>query len=231
MIIGRGMIAKAFSSYSESESILIFASGVSNSLQNNQNEFEREKKLLEESIENNPNFTLVYFGTCSVNDPELSSSPYVNHKKEMEELIKNKCSKYFIFRLSQVVGESNSPTLINFIVDKVKNKESFNVWKNSTRNLIDVEDVFRIADYLIKNEIFINQITNIASPISLSIFNIVNIIEDFLMVKGNYGIEERGGSYDIDVSKITSYFEKMQTSFNKEYPAFIIKKYYFNTLV
>lgn len=228
MIIGKGMIAKAFSSYSEDKEVLIFASGVSNSLQNNDSEFEREKELLEKCIKEYPKANLVYFGTCSVNDLELNCSAYVKHKQEMEKLIEKKCKKYFIFRLSQVVGKSKSPTLINFIVNKIKNKEPFNIWKNSTRNLIDVDDVFKIADYLIKNNLYINKTINIANSISLSIFDIVSVIEEILNCKGYYNIEEKGGSYRIDISKIIPHFKEIGIYFDENYLSLLIKKYYIN---
>ncbi|MDD3834991.1 MAG: NAD-dependent epimerase/dehydratase family protein [Sulfurimonas sp.] len=226
MIIGRGMLANAFSAYSENEDVLIFASGVSNSCLNEKSAFDREKKLLLESIANYPKCVLVYFGTCSVEDPELCNSPYVMHKREMEELIEKSCKRYFIFRLSQVVGEGSSPTLINFIVNKLQNRELFHVWKNSTRNLIDVDDVFKVADYLIKNNLYANEITNIATPISLSIFHIVEIIEELLGLRGDYEILPRGGSYDIDTLKIAHLFDEMLVCFDEKYPSMIIKKYF-----
>lgn len=227
MIIGKGMLARAFLSYSVRDDIVIFASGVSNSIENNETHFNRERKLLEESIVSHPNCTLVYFGTCSVDDPELSHSTYVQHKIEMEKLIQKSCNRYFIFRLSQVVGKTTSPTLINFIVDKLENKELFRVWKNSTRNLIDVDDVFKIAHYLIKNNLFVNQITNIAAPLSLPIFDIIAIVEELSGHKGCYETENRGGSYTIDTHKISPYLNEIGIAFVEKYPFSIIKKYFF----
>lgn len=227
MIVGRGMIANAFNTYKESENVVIFASGVSNSQLNDKSAFDREKKLLKNTIQSYPKCTFVYFGTCSVDDPELCESPYVMHKKEMEKLIKKSCESYFIFRLSQVVGNGSSPTLINFIVDKLESEELFHIWKNSTRNLIDIDDVFKIADYLIQNNLYKNEIINIATPLSLSIFEIVEIMEKLINKKGSYKIEDKGGSYSIDISKITPLLNKINICFNEDYPSSIIKKYFF----
>ena len=226
MIVGRGMIADAFSKYYDNKEVVIFASGVSNSLLNEECHFTRERELLKESIAKYPKSTIVYFGTCSVHDPELSHSPYVEHKREMEKLIEKNCEKFFIFRLSQVVGHGSSPTLINFIVDHIKSGKSFNIWKNSTRNLIDVDDVFKIADYLIQNTIFMNEITNIATPLSLPIFDIVTIAEELIGKKGQYQVDNRGGSYEINIHKITPLLNNMNITFDQTYPALIIKKYF-----
>ena len=226
MVVGRGMIANAFFSYELSRDVVIFASGVSNSLLNEESDFRRERELLMQSIKSNPNAIIVYFGTCSVNDPELFNTPYVIHKLEMERLIERECKNYFIFRLSQVVGRGSSPTLINFIVDRLEKRESFSVWKNSTRNLIDVEDVFKITDYLIQNNIFMNEITNIAAPFSLSIFDIVATVEELLGQKGCYEVEDRGGSYEINSDKIAPFLDEIGVRFDKNYPSLIIKKYF-----
>jgi nucleoside-diphosphate-sugar epimerase len=229
MIIGTGMIARAFATYRADKGVIIFASGVSNSLEQNPVCFERERILLQETILTYPQAILVYFGTCSVDDKELAASAYVQHKIEMERLIQQSSQRYFIFRLSQVVGKSNSPTLINFFVEKIKSGEPFSVWKNSTRNIIDVDDVFKIANYLIQNGVYLNEITNIAAPNCLPIFDIVTIIENLENKKGCFCIEEKGGSYTINTDKISLYREGSGVSFFDEYPKSIIEKYFFGS--
>ena len=50
MIIGNGLLAKAFIEYKNNDEIVIFASGVSNSLEEKQSEFKRETDLLKLAI-------------------------------------------------------------------------------------------------------------------------------------------------------------------------------------
>ncbi len=50
MVIGQGLVAKGFSSYQADNNYLVFASGVSNSSDKDIANFEREKKLLHEII-------------------------------------------------------------------------------------------------------------------------------------------------------------------------------------
>ena len=87
IVIGDGLMARAFSGSDLPEGVVVFASGVSNSLETDLRQFKRERSLLEETLRQHPQATLVYFGTCSVYDPERSSTPYVRHKLEMESLI------------------------------------------------------------------------------------------------------------------------------------------------
>ena len=63
MIIGNGLIANSFLD-SDLNNIIIFASGVSNSKEENLLEFDREKKLLLRIIYENFNKKIVYFSTC-----------------------------------------------------------------------------------------------------------------------------------------------------------------------
>ncbi|MGV6987523.1 NAD-dependent epimerase/dehydratase family protein [Testudinibacter sp. P80/BLE/0925] len=150
MIIGRGMLAKAFNSYVSTEDVIIFASGVSNSNEENSSSFTRERELLRHTIRNNPASLIVYFSTCSIYDSTLQNSKYVLHKLLMELILQDECDRYLIFRLPQVAGRTKSPTIINFIYNKINNGEEFSVFSKSKRNIIDVDDVFKIVDYILK---------------------------------------------------------------------------------
>lgn len=225
MIVGSGMIAKAFKEYEKNQNILIFAKGVSNSLETRKEEFEREATLLHEAIQVHQDKTFVYFGTCSALDSCNNYNAYIQHKIKMENIIKKNCKNYFIFRLPQVVGKTTSPTLVNFLSAQIKDGNHFYLWKNSKRNLIDVDDVFSIASYLINNDILKNQITNIASSNSISITSIVKKIEFILGKNANYTIEEKGSSYDIDISKVSKYLSIIKISFDGNYIDTILNKY------
>ncbi|AZA87213.1 hypothetical protein EG349_10640 [Chryseobacterium shandongense] len=86
MIIGNGIMANALQPY-DKEDVIFFASGVSNSLEKEASEFDRETTLLKSVISRNPDKKLIYFSTCSIYDPTKSESPYVIHKLKVEKLI------------------------------------------------------------------------------------------------------------------------------------------------
>ena len=46
MVVGTGLLAKAFLEYENDDNIIVFASGVSNSKEISREEFDREKLLL-----------------------------------------------------------------------------------------------------------------------------------------------------------------------------------------
>ena len=225
MIIGRGLLASAFTSYKYNDSVLIFAKGVSNSQEVNSKQFERERVLLKEALANHKNKIFVYFGTCSILDIELCVTPYVRHKLEMEALIKSSGLAYYIFRLPQAVGNTSSPTLINYLATKIKDGESFSIWKGSARDLIDVDDVFRICDYIIENKILISSCVNVATNIKTDILNIVCKIEDVLNLKANYTVIDKGTTYSIDVSSIEQVLKNTGIKFDDKYVDRLLQKY------
>lgn len=225
MIIGTGMIAKAFSDYNENANVLIYAKGVSNSQEKDELNFKRESDILKSVLDTNKEKIIIYFSTCSIYDPESKNTPYVLHKLKMEKLIQASNLQYYIFRLPQVVGKTTSPTLINFLSTKIKNGETFDVWKNAARNLIDVDDVYKISDYIIKNELSKNSIINIASELTTSIVEIVKKIEAKLKKKALYHEVDKGVTYHIDISIIKEHLKPIGVLMHGEYVDDIINKY------
>ena len=129
MIIGNGLIARAFDSYIANQQVIVFASGVSNSLCKEPSEFEREWRLLRGVIDAHPNVKLVYFSTCSISDQDRQNTSYVKHKVDVEDFIKQNCSDYLIIRLPAVIGKSNAATTLPFvfaekIIHAIKRKKS-----------------------------------------------------------------------------------------------------------
>lgn len=123
MIIGNGTIAKAVK---DREDWIIFASGVSNSLETRESEFKREFDLL---MDQDPMMHIVYFSTLSI---FYNVNRYTQHKKMMEEVIKGRFRTYTIVRLGNPVFGENTNHLIPFFKDKIKKGEK-----------IHVQDVYR----------------------------------------------------------------------------------------
>ncbi|MBI2009522.1 NAD(P)-dependent oxidoreductase [Candidatus Saccharibacteria bacterium] len=105
MIIGNGDIASVLP---DNKKRLFFASGVSNSRETRESEYAREKKLL---LKQNRKAHVVYFSTLAV---LYGNNRYVQHKREMEELIKQEFPRYTIMRLGNITWGINPHTIINF---------------------------------------------------------------------------------------------------------------------
>ena len=227
MVIGNGMIANRFIDYKDDDSIIIFASGVSNSKDTIEQNFLREFALLDKTIKSNTDKALVYFSTCSIEDEELQNAPYVIHKKTIEKFIKETASGYFIFRVSNLAGVSNNPyTLLNYFIFNVLQNHPLKVWKNAYRNIIGIDDMYAITNYILQKNIFVNSTINIANPENYSVPFIINTIETYLHKKAVPFEEDKGDNYNIDVSKIEPIIRHLNIPFNDEYLASLLKKYY-----
>lgn len=206
MIVGNGLLASAIEHKNlDRSNTVFFASGVSNSSETRDAEFLREKELLKQVIESNHDKILIYFSSCSVYDKVIS--PYASHKFNMESIVQDSCDRYYIFRLPQVVGHIGNPnTVFNFLCDKIKKQESFDVWEKVYRNFIDVDNVVDIVgDIMDVGED--GKILNIASPFNVSIEFFVNQIEKHTGIKAIYEIKNKGSRYTIDVEAISKFVD------------------------
>lgn len=202
MVVGRGMLANAFGEYVDSDDVVVFASGVSNSSETKDAEFERERALLARTLQENRDRLLVYFSTCSVYDKYFPVSRYTKHKVEMEEIISSKEGSYLIARLPQVVGNlGNQKTLVNFLFNSIQNGTKFKLY-DIERNLIDVDDVFSIVNQAIKQNLTVNSSINIANPVNVKVTDLVRLIENTLDKNAIFDIENIEGSLKIDTSEM-----------------------------
>jgi len=227
MVIGSGMIAKRFNDYAENNRLLIFASGVSHSLLNDPNAFEREKELLFDKIKNHSQKNLVYFSTCGIYDPSMKNSPYILHKLELENIIKTSGVSYTIFRVSNPVGKTeNFHTVLNFFIKNIREKKEFTAWKYVSRNLIDIDDMYLICHYILSKSLFRNHTINIANPVNYSVISIIRAIEEHFEIKGNYRLADKGNSPLIDISAIQPIISELAIDFNNVYLSSLLQKYF-----
>ena len=226
MVVGNGMLASRFSNYINDEKI-IFASGVSNSKNSKEENFQRELSLLNKIIEDNPGKPIVYFSTCSIDDNDLKSSPYVLHKIAAENLIQEKAEKFFIFRISNIAGVSNNPyTVLNYFIFNILQNHPLVIWKNAYRNIIGIDDVYIIANEILQNDLHSNEIVNIANPFNYSVPFIMRTVEEHLCKKAVYTEIDRGVNYYIDISATKPVIDKYNIRFTGDYLSSLLKRYY-----
>lgn len=221
MVVGNGLIANAFSEFEEDSSVIIFASGVSNSGQTSKAEYAREKALLRAQFD--LNLPVVYFSTCSVFDKSAQGSDYVQHKLAMEEMIVKSDIPYTIFRLPIVVGRSKNPhTLTNFLYDCVKNQKHFELHKNACRYLMDIDEVKALLPSMIRSEGFNDSTLNICFNNQVSVKEIVSAFEEITGTQANYTEVEKGDCYVPDNGPFMGFV------LNYKYPelAELLGKYY-----
>lgn len=211
--------------FASDEALTVFASGVSNSRETRPGEFERERALLQRTLQAVP--ALMYFSTCSIHDPELSRSPYVLHKLAMEQLIQQAGPQHAIVRLPQVVGPSTNPhTLTNYLYRQISKGEKFQVWLQARRNLIDVADIVAIVSQLVANGQTAGATFNVACPFSVPVLDIVRAFEAQLGMAAVYDAVIAGADYPIDTTLAQAAAAQIGLVFDHQYLEKLVRKYY-----
>ena len=229
MIIGNGLIGKHFMiDFFKSDKIILFASGVSDSLCKDESQFKREENLLLSYLENSKNINyFIYFSTISIYDPSINNSPYVKHKMRMESLILN-YPNTIIFRIGQVASQKmgNKNNLLNFIYNAIISKKKIELWSNSYRSIIDIEDVVKIINKIITDSSINERIINVANPKFNSINEIVNVFEKIKNMKVRHVILNKGEKYDVNLDLMSSIASDIEINFDNTYLERVLKKYY-----
>jgi nucleoside-diphosphate-sugar epimerase len=231
MIIGRGLIARAFEGkYLQTSDVVIFASGVSNSQCSDEKDFERERMMIKDSLSKYKDAKFIYFSTTSIFDEDLQSSPYVEHKCNIEKFLLTHptSSRILILRLPIVAGITpNKHTLLNFLVDKISLGLEFKVFANAFRNIIDIDDIVRICNVLINSNTLKGRALNIANPNSIRMIDLIPLIESIVGKKAIFSLVDKGGGQPkIDISETISFIKLSGVEFGQDYVYEALKKYY-----
>ena len=133
MIKGEGDIAQVLREIDRPDR-LFFASGVSNSRETRESEYEREVRTL---LSQDRRQHLVYFGSLSV---FYADGRYQQHKKNMERIVKDLPS-HTIVRLGNIDWGDNPNTLINSLRAKKARGET-----------LEIQDTYR---YIVNKDEFL----------------------------------------------------------------------------
>lgn len=227
MILGKGLIATELEKIIEHKNrnkIVYIASGVSNSNEIDANKFLREENLVKSalSLKNK----IVYFSTCSIYDETSWDSPYVRHKTNIERLIASR-GDFYIFRVPQVVGRSpNKSTLVNYLANKIKNREKFVLWSGARRNLIDVHDLARMINFCTSNNLGLNKINNLANKNFCVVDEIVKELELIIGIDAQYSIAIDSKNFTFCTMLSEAVSNELKIKFDSNYLRTILRKYY-----
>lgn len=214
--------------YQKDPEVCIYAAGVSNSHCNEDAEYLRDKKTLEKNISSlKKNELLIYISTCNILTSNYGpSSRYTRHKIAMEKIVMS-YGKYLILRLPQIASFSKNPfTLLNYFKNKIINGEDFLVYKNSYRNILDVNHMASISEKFISN-FSENVVVSIANPISVSVIEIVEEMQAALKKEAIFDyIDGYSDDYKIDVTKMMSIIDDSVYLFDDKYLNRVISRFY-----
>ena len=221
-IIGSGFIATKFKKYLKfikKNKVIIYAAGISNSLEINKKNLEREILKFKEFTKKNKR-KLIYISTYSVNDYSRNKKLYVKNKIKIEKIIKKDSDEYLVIRLPEIIGKNkNLHTLSNFFYNKIDNNKPFKVFKNSRRNILDIDDAIKNCIKIIRKNKNRNKIINLLNKKFNTPMQIVTNLEKILQKKAIYKFSN---------NKINKWSLKNNYFFHskKNYLIKTLKKYY-----
>jgi nucleoside-diphosphate-sugar epimerase len=228
MIVGSGLIARTFAVHASAlDRVCLYAAGVSNSSCSDESEFERDRLRLQTTLARvDPAMLFAYFSTCSVEDPWSCDSPYIRHKVQLEELVRGR-ERHVVVRLPQVAGKTPNPhTLLNYLYSRIARSERFELWRNASRNIIDMDDVAAIVVDLIKHENVGGETVNVANSRNSTVLEIVAAMEATIHRCAIYSNLDKGSAYAIDTRRITDAVRRQGVIFDTSYLMRTLGKYY-----
>ena len=224
MIVGFGLIGSSLMSV-DYPGVTVFASGVSNSQETNQESFSRERELLKRHLSQPRQSHLIYISTCSVHDSLQNASPYIEHKKEMEKLVLSE-PRTSIVRLPNLVGPiGNKRNLVNYIVGAIVSGEKIFVQELARRHLLGVDEMKSLIGAYISQGPENGVIVEFAPPFSTSVAELVAQIEEILDLEANVQIVGGGSSYPIDFTATANYSKSSGVEFPESYTNSILRKW------
>ena len=104
-------------------------------------------------------------------------------------MIVKKSKNYLIIRMPEIIGRSKNPyTLTNFFFKKITKNKKFLLFKNSKRNLLEVNDATKNTIKIIKLYKNKNRIVNLLNKEFYTPLKIIKTFENILNKKANFKI-------------------------------------------
>ena len=115
---------------------------------------------------------------------------------------------------------------MNFIFSHLQSGTSFEVWTQTSRNLIDVADLALMADLAVAQG-YTNDILFMTHPGDIPIYHIVLHFEALSGLKGHYRLTDKGAFYRSDRSLASAFFDRLGLDTDPEqYTRQLIEKYF-----
>jgi hypothetical protein len=221
MLLGSGLIARAFKRVKIDNQNIIIAAGVSDSACVSKTEFYREKKLIEASLEKNKK--IIYFSSQSCANNALKT-PYFTHKRNIERIILQYSPYNVVLRIPQIAScLGNSNNLIHAFYNMLVSQKVITCYDGAKRNLIKDVDIKEVYKHIIKENL--SGLLSFCAPYNYSPLEILNSMEKVSKLKAKINIIHKKNQHDIFLcsEEFSGIEKKIFRSCRDEYLSEIIK--------
>jgi nucleoside-diphosphate-sugar epimerase len=206
MILGSGLLARAFSPLAEDGRFLVFASGVSNSTSSTPADQAREADLL--AAQEGTDAQLVYFSTCSIHDPSLAGSAYVLHKQRMENMVCERFQRHLVLRLPNIVGHTPNPhTLCNHLRDHILGNHHVRIHQHACRYLMGVDQAAEACIPLLLSGLFPQATLNVCFDRPVHIPDLLHAMETLLGRQALVETVDTGSCYHVPNAEFKRFWQ------------------------
>jgi len=233
-IIGNGLIANALESCVPEE--ILFAAGVSDSACPDEMAFDREIRLLTETLRycELENRRLVYFSSAGRIYGELAhprnektvctpTTRYGVHKLECESRIQSSNCSYLIARLPNLVGPTkNRNQLVPQLVLQALSGQA-SILVRATRDLLGVDRMKNILLELLGN-VGKRETVVVASGVSISAMEMIAEIQSILNCKVNVTPIDAGDQQEFEIDFLRQLAPK-NSVFEPDYPVRLLQQF------
>lgn len=239
-IIGEGFLARHLQRIESIHAdVLFLAAGVSHSGCGDESAFEREQRLVHDSIRDARarGLRLVYFSSSGVvpgryapnaaeDVPASPQCAYGRHKARMEATIRDLCERHLILRLSNLVGDGQQAwQLVPSLVEQIT-RGRVSIWCGAHRDLIDVEDVVTLTHRVLSAGI-VTGVVNVASGVSTPVETLVDYLCERLGCTPERRHVTRVDMHHVPIEKLERIVGPLDAfGFNHAYYRSAIDRYY-----
>ena len=234
-VVGTGMLARAFVTSGPGLRGIVCAAGVADSQCTDPAAFRRERELLEDLGRRAmaADVPLVYFSGAPVYgpsqephheaDPLAPRTAYGRHKLECEQQIAASGVRYLVLRLPNVVGPAGNPNqLVPSLVRQIATGRVV-VRSGATRDLLDVDDVVRIVEALVRTGVT-DTILNVASGVSTPVGQLAARVAAILGVSPDVSIVDGGDAQAFSTAAVRAALPSYPT-FDAGYAAHVLDRH------
>lgn len=230
-VVGRGFLARNLAPVAERHpETVILAAGVSLASTTAPEEFAREERLLEETIDacRASGRRLLFFSTASTgmygtcdgpgreDDRVVPSTPYARHKLALEQRLRTCGADHLVLRLSHVVGPGQpSHQLLPTLVRQLR-EGLVRVHLRATRDLIGVADVVTVVDRLLALDLK-DTVVNVASGTAVPVAAVVDFLEERLGLVCRRELQDTGSGCTVGVDRLRRLVPEVALGFGPHY--------------
>ncbi len=197
MVLGTGLMASVFASFANDDRFRVIAAGVSNSGEKAVSAFRREQHMV--NALPTEGGCVVYLSTCSIFDPTLDRSAYVEHKRAMEALILSRFPDTIVLRLPNILGRSQNPnTLLNHFQRCLLTNAPIEVQSKACRYVMDRYDLTRYAPLLLEEAALRGCSVNVCYDTPVPVPQLLKILEQVLNTRADVRAIDKGACYSVE---------------------------------